>query len=136
MEEVTSFLYKYVMNNNPDIQEEDVSSYVALNSHDLLMEFNNGTKIVFDTFANTSRRITNIDGPVSEKQLRLDFRRRLQILMNRKWVDQTELAKRINSTQPMISRYINGQSIPSAITLKKIADALGVSTDEFYEPKY
>lgn len=136
MEEVTSFLYKYVMNNNPDIQEEDVSSYVALNSHDLLMEFNDGTKIVFDTFANTSRRITNIDGPVSEKQLRLDFRRRLQILMNRKWVDQTELAKRINSTQPMISRYINGQSIPSAITLKKIADALGVSTDEFYEPKY
>ena len=53
--------------------------------------------------------------------------------MNRKWVTQEELARRINSTQPMVSRYLTGQSIPSALTLKKIADALDCNVNDFYD---
>lgn len=136
MDDVTDFLYKYVINNNPSIQEEDIKEVRALNSHDLLVTFNDDSQIVFDTFANTSRRINYVNKKITDKQLRNDFRRRLQILMNRNWVDQDELAKRIGSTQPMISRYITGQSIPSAITLKKIAIALDCTTDEFYEERY
>ena len=134
--EVTDYLYKYVINNNQHIQENEISSYEALNNYDLLITFNNGTKEIFDTFANTSRRVHHIDGTKSDKQLRLDFKRRLQVLMNRKRVNQEELAKYIKSTQPMISRYLTGESIPGAITLKKIADALGCSMDDFYEDKY
>lgn len=134
--EVTDYLYKYVINNNQHIQENEISSYEALNNYDLLITFNNGTKEIFDTFANTSRRVRHIDGTKSDKQLRLDFKRRLQVLMNRKRVNQEELAKYIKSTQPMISRYLTGESIPGAITLKKIADALGCSMDDFYEDKY
>lgn len=134
--EVTNYLYKYVLNNNPYIHEEDIDSFEALNNHDLLITFKNGNKEIFDTFANTSRRVRHIDGPRSDKQLRLDFKRKLQLMMNRKWVNQEELAKRIKSTQPMISRYLTGESIPGAITLKKIADALGCSTDDFYEDNY
>lgn len=133
MDEVTDSLYKYVMNNNPDIQPEDIDEVRALNSHDLLIKFVNGKEEVFDTFANTSRRINHIEELTSEKQLRLDFRRRLQTIMDRRWVNQDELANRIGSSQQMISRYLTGQSIPNAITLKKIADALECTTDEFYE---
>ena len=133
MDEVTDFLYKYVMNNNPDIQPEDIDEVRALNSHDLFIKFVNGKEEVFDTFANTSRRINHIEDLTTDKQLRLDFKRRLQIMMDRKWVNQEELAHRIGSSQQMVSRYLTGQSVPSAITLKKIADALECSTDEFYE---
>lgn len=136
MDDVTDFLYKYVINNNPNIQEEDIKEVRALNSHDLLVTFNDDSQIVFDTFANTSRRINYVSKKITDKQLRNDFRRRLQILMNRNWVNQEELAKRIGSTQPMISRYLTGQSIPNAITLKRIAVALDCSTDEFYEEHF
>jgi len=133
--DITEYLYKYVINNNPFINEEDILSYEALNEYDLLITFRNGNKEIYDTFSNTSRRVNYIDQTLTDdnSQMRLNFRRRLQIVMNRKWVTQEELARRINSSQQMISRYLTGQSIPSAITLKKIAEALDCHTDDFYE---
>lgn len=133
-DEVTDFLYRYVINNNPDINEEDIDNYYATNSHELMVIFKDGTRILFDTYANLSHRLNISDnGKLSEDEMKLQFRRRLQIMMNRKWVNQEELARRIGSSQQMISRYLTGQSIPGAITLKLIADALECSTDDFYE---
>lgn len=133
-DEVTDFLYRYVINNNPDINEEDIDNYYATNSHELMVIFKDGTRILFDTYANLSHRLNiSDDGKLSEEEMKLQFRRRLQIMMNRKWVNQEELARRIGSSQQMISRYLTGQSIPGAITLKLIADALECSTDDFYE---
>ena len=132
--DITEYLYKYVINNNPFINEEDILSYEALNKHDLLINFRNGKQEIYDTFSNTSRRVIRIDQTqTDDSQMRLNFRRRLQTIMNRKWVTQEELARRINSTQPMVSRYLTGQSIPSALTLKKIADALDCSVNDFYD---
>lgn len=132
--DITEYLYKYVINNNPFINEEDILSYEALNKHDLLITFKNGNQEIYDTFSNTSRRVIRIDQTqTDDSQMRLNFRRRLQTIMNRKWVTQEELARRINSTQPMVSRYLTGQSIPSALTLKKIADALDCSVNDFYD---
>ena len=105
--DITEYLYKYVINNNPFINEEDILSYEALNKHDLLITFKNGKQEMYDTFSNTSRRVNHIDQTkIDDSQMRLNFRRRLQTIMNRKWVTQEELARRINSTQPMVSRYL------------------------------
>lgn len=130
--DITDFLYKYVINNNPFINEEDIVTYKALNQHDLYIKYKNGVEEIYDTFSNISHRVNHVE-PNNDLQMRLSFRRKLQIIMNRKWVTQEELAKRINSSQQMISRYLTGQSIPSAITIKKIADALGCSVDDFYD---
>lgn len=135
MNDVTEFLYKYVMNNNPFIHEEDIVSYEALNNKELIITFKNGTKEIFDTFANSSHIVSHIDHN-DDESMRKAFRRKLQSIMNQKWVTQDELARRINSSQPMVSRYLTGQSIPSAITMKKIADALGVAVDELYDDYY
>ena len=132
--DITEYLYKYVINNNPFIDEEDILLYEALNKHDLLITFRNGKQEIYDTFNNTSRRVNRIDQTqTDDSQMRLNFRRRLQTIMNRKWVTQEELARRINSTQPMVSRYLTGQSIPSALTLKKIAVALDCNVNDFYD---
>ena len=131
-DDITDFLYKYVISNNPFIHEEDIESYESLNEHDLLIAYKNGTREIYDTFNNTSRRINCVNKSDDEK-MRLNFRRRLQSIMSRKWVTQEELAKRINTSQQMISRYLTGQSIPSALTLKKIADALDCNVNDFYD---
>ena len=55
------YLYKYVINNNPFIDEKDILSYEALNKHDLLITFKNGKQEIYDTFSNTSRRVIRID---------------------------------------------------------------------------
>lgn len=133
--EVAQFLYKYVINNNPFIHEQDIESYEALNERDLLINYKNGNKEIFDTYSNISRRVNRIN-QYDDSQMRLSFRRKLQLLMSRKWITQEELAKRINSTQQMVSRYLTGQSIPSALTIKKIADALECSVDDFYDDYY
>lgn len=130
--EMSEFLFKYVLNNNPYMSKENVESYKALNEHDLLVTYKNGTMEIFDTFLNTSRQVNKIKDN-NDEQLKLSFKRKLQTLMNRRWITQEELAKRINTSQQMISRYLTGQSIPSAITLKKIADALDCNINEFYD---
>ena len=130
--EMSEFLFRYVLNNNPYMLKENIESYKALNEHDLLVTYKNGSMEIFDTFLNTSRQVNKIQNN-NEEQLKLSFKRKLQTLMNRRWVTQEELAKRINSSQQMVSRYLTGQSIPSAITLKKIADALNCNINEFYD---
>lgn len=130
--DITEFLYKYIITNNPFINENDILSYEALNEHDLLITYKNGVKEIYDTYNNTSRRVNRID-QTNDSEMRLNFRRRLQSIMNRKWVTQEELARRINTSQQMISRYLTGQSIPSALTIKKIADALDCNVNDFYD---
>lgn len=130
--DITDFLYKYVINNNPFINEQDIESYEALNEHDLLITYKNGIEEIYDTFSNSSRRINNIEYQ-DDFKIRLNFKRKLQIIMNRKWVTQEELAKRINSSQQMISRYLTGQSIPNIITIKKIAEALNCDVNYFFD---
>ncbi len=46
-----------------------------------------------------------------------------------KKISQAELAKAANIHQKNISKYENDGVVPSAITLKEIAKALGVTTD-------
>ncbi len=52
----------------------------------------------------------------------------IQRELQRQGLSQKELAARANVTEAAISRYINGDREPRAVTLLAIAKALGVST--------
>ncbi|MCP3658834.1 MAG: helix-turn-helix transcriptional regulator [Bacteroidetes bacterium] len=54
---------------------------------------------------------------------------RIKIVRIQKKINQHELAKDANVHQKNISKYENNGVIPSAMTLKSIANVLGVSTD-------
>lgn len=134
MDEVTDFLYKYVLNNNPYIHEEDINNFVALNSHDLQITFKNGITEIYDTFANTCKRVSNLeDSNKTDKILKNNFKRTLQIKMSAKWIDQDELARRIGTSQQMVSKYLTGKSVPGYLILHKIANALDCNIDDFYK---
>jgi transcriptional regulator with XRE-family HTH domain len=59
-----------------------------------------------------------------------EFGRRLYQLMNRKGWHQSELARKAGVARDSISTYIRGVSMPDPGNLQKLAEALGVSTDE------
>ena len=100
------FLYYYVVSNNPTIDPRDIVTYEKISEHDLLIEYKNGNKEIFDTFANTRRSVVEESKKVSDEQTRVFFRKKLQMLMNRAWVNQSELASRVKTSQQMISRYL------------------------------
>jgi transcriptional regulator with XRE-family HTH domain len=62
-----------------------------------------------------------------------DFAHRLRELRRQKDLSQTELAERVQVHSTHISRYERGLSRPSADTLKRLADVLGVSGDYLLE---
>lgn len=130
------FLYEYVINNNQQINEENILRYKAINSYDLLIEYKNGDRIIYDTFANTERYLKYENDDLTDDEEIYEFKTSLQKIMKRKFVDQTELAKRIGVSQAMISKYVSGDSIPNAIVLKKIAKALNCSIEDFYYKHY
>ncbi len=58
---------------------------------------------------------------------------RLKTLMKQHGFDQGRLALEIGASQPTVSRYESGEAVPNACNLFKIAKALGVSMEHFFE---
>lgn len=56
-----------------------------------------------------------------------------RLLALRGWT-QTELVHRTGETHATISRTVNGQNMPSATVLARIAEALDVSSDRLLAP--
>ena len=54
---------------------------------------------------------------------------RIKMIRIRRKLSQSDLARSAQVHQKNISKYENGGVIPSAVTLKSIADVLNVSTD-------
>ena len=55
--------------------------------------------------------------------------KRLQFLLKERNVNQSQLANGIEVQRQTTSNYVNGQSVPDAYTLEKLARYLGVTTD-------
>lgn len=68
---------------------------------------------------------------MSELELLELFSKNLRRMMKEDNMTQEDLSNRIGINQSMISRYMNGQCLPSLLTTIKIADALFCSLDEF-----
>lgn len=66
----------------------------------------------------------------TEEKWRIEFSIRLNREMKRAGYDQCSLAEDTGLTQGVITKYVNGLRIPSSYNLKKIATALGISTDD------
>ena len=56
--------------------------------------------------------------------------RNIKRVLERQGKTQRELAEEIGVTVVTVSRYIHGDRVPKATMLVKIADALGVTTDQ------
>jgi transcriptional regulator with XRE-family HTH domain len=72
----------------------------------------------------------NIFMPMEKKHFNNAFGKNLRLLRKQKGLTQVELANTLGCSQTMITTYENGRKKPAVDTLAKLADALGVSTDQ------
>lgn len=68
---------------------------------------------------------------MSELELLELFSRNLKRMMKEDHMKEEYLADEIGISRSMVSRYVNRQSMPSFLTVVKIADVLFCSLDEF-----
>lgn len=113
--------------------EERVVSYRVLSFDDLLVVLDNGHAIIFSTRTHASRPLGPINSK-SERQLKRMFGVLLRTQMEAHFVSQGELASRLNTSQPVISRYVNGEDVPGYFMLKQIADAIRCPVEYLYLP--
>ena len=75
-----------------------------------------------------------IDEGKSLSQQEATFAERLVAIMEEKGLTQVDLAARAGVQQPAISMIIKRECRPQQRTIKKLADALGVSPDALWPP--
>lgn len=107
----------------------DIVNYYLYDDDQLVVELNlTGEKVLFDPIEKTIRFIR--DAEVDEKRWRFEFSQRLRIKMRAKGITQSDLCNATGLSQPTISHYMMGKSVPSLYAAKKIADTLSCSVDD------
>ena len=96
-----------------------------------LIIMNDGERILYDDYDKTVRTLPRRNGRLTEDECKTEFGRRLRKLMHHKNLSQYDLARLTGLSQTQISSYVTGKVTPGFYAVDKIADALGVSMDEF-----
>lgn len=68
---------------------------------------------------------------MSELELLKVFSKNLNCMMKEDNITQKDLANELGISQPIVSRYTSGQSLPSFITLIKMSEVFCCSLDDF-----
>ena len=98
-------------------------------ANSILMKSNTSTEDTMDASVTAIRKSFWLE----HRLVMSDFASRLKQLRTQRSLSQTELAKQVGVHYNHIGRYERGQSKPTAQTLTKLAEALGVSTDFLME---
>lgn len=130
--EKDSLYYMYLMNIDPFLDAKNVE-YEQLTEYDILFYLPDGNKILYDDFSFHYRyfnKLNFLKPYLTKKEWEREFRIRLKQLMLRKSLNQEQLSKKIEISQAMLSKYLNGSAIPSAYILNKIIDALDCTAND------
>ena len=73
--------------------------------------------------------IFNKKSQVTEVRI-MSIGRNLTLIMYDKKIKQKDIADHLGVTQQTISKFINGEKIPSVVRLMQIAECLGVTLDD------
>lgn len=121
-----------VLRINPFATEDDIEDIIEIDEWDLLIIFKDGRRIVYDKFTNYHRTDRPYTGELTDEQEKNEFKHNLLSIMSRKHVTQEELSELVGTSQTMISHYVSGRYMPSALMLRKMAKALKCSMDDFF----
>lgn len=106
-----------------------VEYYLEDGGYNLIVILNDGRRVSFDVYEESSRYLPSSDD-VDEERFRLEFGRRLRRILDFKNISQLELSEMTGISQVAISKYIRGKRTPSFYNADKIARALDCSITE------
>ena len=130
------YIFNYISRIDPFVQEEDIQEAYFINEYDLFVLYRDGRKYIIDTFNNSSSGFYPEGHILSDDEWNMSFRRRLRQKLSRCRITQEELADILGISRITINRYINGQTVPSALMLKKISLALNCDINEFFYKEF
>ncbi len=114
-----------LMHIRATVTDDMVVRYKWINEYDLFVEFSDGKKYYYDGFIGSNRLIPYTENNLSQEEWNFEFRMRLKQQIERRFINQENLAEKLHSTQAMISRYINGDVIPTPYRIYQLACAIG-----------
>lgn len=115
----------------PNLAEEWIDWYPS-GQMEITVKIPGGKKYLYDFMKRVAYPICahNEGNNISEEEWRKRFARRLSHKMYNVSVTQDSLSELTGISQVMISKYVNGKSVPNVYNLHKIARALNCSTSE------
>lgn len=109
-----------------------ILSTEALSPYELKVELDDGSAIVFDSLFKTV--VTMRRGEVvTDEEWQQEFGRRLNRALWKKGMTQEDLADEVGVSKRMLTRYMNGHSIPSARNISKISKVLECETSDLID---
>lgn len=132
-----SFIFQTAVYEHPKLQKDLVDGNIldiyTLDEYDLIITYFNGDAYMYDSFDHTLEKIKyDSSYEISDDDIVKEFSKRLDKWMRRRGYNQEELSKLINVSQSSISKYLNGNQIPNALIIKKIASVLNIKIDDLY----
>ena len=88
------------------------------------------SRVEFDSSDNTIRWVQKIDRSVDSDILRKEIGRNIRKFIVYRGMRQQDVSEKVGITEAMLSRYINGTSMPSIDKLHNIAKVLGCHVDD------
>lgn len=130
---------KYVCNEEPE-NVKNVTGYHEYDDGEIMIELNDGNKLLYNRYDKSVRMFTpkrlDISEMTQEKFLR-EFAYRLATKILSSGYNQDDLSNESGVSRAMISRYLNGESMPSIYNAYHLARALGCTVDELLRfPKF
>lgn len=89
-----------------------------------------GEVYLYDSFNKTYRELPE-SSSMDEDRFRIEFGRRLKYLMHIKGFTQKDISDLTGLSQPQISSYMTGSTLPSIYIADKLARALNCNIEEF-----
>lgn len=89
-----------------------------------------GSKYLYNDVTNRIRRLPSISECLTNEFLSKDFAERFKMYMHYHGYNLTRLAQVTGIAQPQLSNYVNGNTMPSVLTLKKFAFILKCRVDD------
>lgn len=117
---------------SPLVKKENIIDYKDINEYEVLIKLRpKGDLIIYDSLSNTIRGC-NYHTQLTEKENRNEFKMRLRAMLLHSRLSQKDLSRISGISERTLTRYVNGETLPDYISLKKIADALKCKVDDLY----
>ena len=125
-----NLIHNFLPYIDPFATIEDLVRVEKLNEYEILFEFKDGRKKVYDSMLHSYRGFYPEDYELTDDDWKRSFKIRLYSIMKHRQITQEELAEKVGTSQTMITRYATGRCVPSVVMLAKIARALRCSVDD------
>ena len=113
----------------PNLYEQGVDWWKSGPYH-ITMLLNDNSRVEFDSSDNTIRWVSVIDRSTDNDIFRKEIGRNIRKFIVYRGMRQQDVAEQAGITEAMLSRYINGTSLPGLDKIHNIASVLGCHIDE------